>query len=200
MLELKHFALLARCRRAPNLLISGKIAILCTAAAAVTLGAGADGHGHGSAGGSRGRGGAGLEAHLMRSSGAPHMGIIFPTPMQLRASLFGGEPLPGSGPIGMPAGGAIVEHEREHQAMDHLAGPLIYRHGHAAGPGEALISPANAPGADESDQGGGATAQPTPTASPSSARPPGAIGPGLPVFGLSGPGLPGPGRPERPRW
>jgi hypothetical protein len=66
--------------------------------------------------------------------------------------------------------------------------------------GKGLIPQATASHAAESDQSGAATAQPNPTASPSSPRPPGTTGPGRRMAGTSGPGLPGPGRRITPRW
>jgi len=85
----------------------------------------------------------------------------------------------------------------------HLVGPPVHPHAHIAmrvEREEHLIPQSTAPSASEADEEGAATAQPNPTASPLSPRPPGAAGPGRPASGWSGPGRPGPGRPERPRW
>jgi hypothetical protein len=125
---------------------------------------------------------------------------VFATEAETVPYLFIGEPR--SGPaapgiltsiavVGMGAGGA------EQTTAGHPVGPASHtqtRVGVRTEQGEPLTSQPAAAGADESDQTGGATAQPDPGASPVWQRPPGALGPGRPVLGWSGPGLPGPGR------
>jgi hypothetical protein len=127
---------------------------------------------------------------------------FFATQTEIVPYLFIAGPGPGSAAPGMFIGLAVVG-GAEHMTAGHFVGPASHPVAHAAvrvDQREASISQPTAPGADESDQEGAATAQPDPTASPVSARPPGVAGPGRPVSGWSGPGLPGPGRPASPGW
>jgi hypothetical protein len=156
--------------------------------------------GHAAAHGSHGHTG-----HMRHRGGhAGQMGIISPTQLGGHGYLFPGEPVPagpGSYP-GMPiGGGTVVGHE--HLVAGHLVGQAGHPHVHIlvhVERDDASIPLPTAPGAAEPDQAGAATAQPNPTASPTSPRPPGFAGPGRPTSGRSGPGLPGPGRPASPRW
>jgi len=181
-----------------DLLILGGIVILSMAAWTVTLDAVAEGHGgHGS------HGHGGLEGHMRHGEGrARHVGIFFPTQYETQPYLFHGEPEPGPAPPEMLTGGLVVGGP-EHIEAGHLAGSAI--HPLARVPlrvegREAVIPQPTTPSAAESDQEGAATAQPNPTVSPWSPRPPGAAGPGRRVSGWPSPGLAGPGRPASPRW
>ena len=179
-----------------GLLILGGIGVFSTAAWTATADDGASWYGskhprpgHG-----------GLEYHMRHGGGhfaiAGQLGMFFPTPPEL----FTWESEPGPAP-GMPTGGLVVGGP-EHRIAGHLVGPAIHPLTHVTvlvERGEAVIPQPTAPSAAESDQAGAATAQPNPTASPSSPRPPGAVGPGRPVSGWSSLGLPGPGRPPSPR-
>jgi hypothetical protein len=175
------------------LLVLCGIGILGAAAWAVTADEG--GHGHGSSSGSHGQGG--LEAHMRHGGGhTEHVGLLLPTQLAL------GEPEPGPIAPEMIMGGLVVGGP-EHMVAVHPVGPAIHPLAHVplrVVPGEAVAPQPTDAGVAGSDDGSGATAQPNPDASPSSARPPGAGGPGRPVSGWSGPGRPGPGRPARPRW
>jgi hypothetical protein len=133
-----------------------------------------------------------------------HMGIFFPSaPAHQFMDQLPGEPGPAPAHLGMPMGGVMVGGP-EHMISPHLAVPAIHPIAHVAArveSGQAANTQPTAPGADDSDQEGAATAQPNPpTASPLAPRPPGAVGPGRLMFGRSGPGLPGPGRPPSPGW
>jgi hypothetical protein len=168
----------------------GVVGVLSAAALTVTAHAGAGGHGSGH--GSHGHGG-------MHGGGQPsHIGVIFAIEMETQSKLFHGEPQPGPA-----APGVLMAGGPEHRIAGDLVGPSTHPAAHVVvrgERGEVLSSQPTAPTADESDQAGAATAQPNPTASPSSPRPPGAAGPGKLVVGWPGPGLPGPGRPANPGW
>jgi hypothetical protein len=182
-----------------KMLIVGGVGMLSLAVLTVTLDARAQGHG--AAHGSRGHGG--LEGHMRRGGGhAGHAGSVFPMQLASEPYLFPGEPEPGPAAPGIFTGGAIVGGS-EHMTAGHLLNPAGHPLVHVTArveQGEPLIPQRTAPSADESDQAGAVTAQSDLTASPISARPPGAGGPGRPVSGWSGPGLPGPGRPASPEW
>jgi len=180
-----------------NLLILGGIGFLSTAAWTARADDGAQWYGskhprpgHG-----------GLEYHMRHGGGhfatAGQLGMYFPTPPEL----YPWESEPGPAP-GMPTGGLVVGGS-EHRIAGHLVGPAIHALTHLTVQvehGEAVTSQPTVPSTAGSDQGGVATAQPSPpTASPLQSRPPGAGGPGRPVSGWSSPGLPGPGRPASPR-
>jgi hypothetical protein len=197
-----------------GMLILGAIGISTIAAWTVTLDAQAPGHrsvhvAHGEAG---------IEGEPRLGGGhAEHIGSIFPNELEIELYLVPGEPGPGFAPPGMPTGGA-VDGGPEHLISGHLGGPASHQHAHHAllvhlahvvqhahvvvpvQPDQAESSQATAHSGGGSDEAGTATAQPDPTANPSSQRPPGAVGPGRLMSGWSGPGLPGPGRPARPRW
>ncbi len=180
-----------------NLLILCGIGILAAMAWTVTAGA----QGQGSPG-SQGQGALGGPMRLVGGY-MSHRGMFITTPPQLerRSLLFFGEPETGPAPPGMPMGG-LEAGVPEHLIADYPVVPAIHLLSNAAEQVEqqaAVSSPPIAPGGAETDQASAATAQPNPTASPSSPRPPGTVGPGRPVSGWSGPGLPGPGRPARPR-
>jgi hypothetical protein len=179
-----------------DLLVLCCIGILSAAAWMATAGAADPGHG-----GGHGRGGS---EGSMRHGGV-HSEIIIlmmmPTQPETRSLLFFGEPEAGPAPPGLPTGGLVVGGP-EHLSGGHAVIPAVHLLTHVAvrvDGGEALIPQPAAPGDAGSDQGGAATSQPNPAASPSSPRPPGGVGPGRPVSGWSGPGLPGPGRPVSPR-
>jgi hypothetical protein len=185
------------------LLITGGIGIL---SAAWTLTANAAAPGHGSGHGSHAHGGIPLP---MRHHGghAEHIGVPYPSQWDISPIIFPGEPEQGPAPPGMPTGG-LVAGGPEHIVAGHPAGSALHPVAHVVvrvEQREAAISlsttagGAAAPAAAESDQAGTATAQPNPTANPSSPRPPGAAGPGRPVTGLPGPGRPGPGQPATAR-
>jgi hypothetical protein len=184
-----------------DLLILCGIGILSAAAWTVTAGA----QGQGSMPASQGQGGLGGPMRLVGGY-MSHRGMFIPTPPQLerRSLLFFGEPETGPAPPGMPTGG-LEAGVPEHLIADYPVVPAIHLLANAAEQDAALIPQPTAPGgatthiAAETDQAGAATAQPNPTASPLSPRPPGAVGPGRPVSGWSGPGLPGPGRRVGPR-
>lgn len=126
-----------------------------------------------------------------------HAGTLCPTPLEAHPRLpFAGESEPRVTGLGVPNAGLILGGQ-ERVIVGHLVGPAIHIREHIIQSVEqaevpVLRVPAPVPaGSDHEDRG---TAQPTPTASPSQLRPPGAAGPGQPVSGWSEPGRLGPGR------
>lgn len=181
-----------------DVLILVGIGILSVAAWKVTAAEG--GSGQRSAHGATGHGG--LEGPARHGGGhAGHTVTFCPTEPEAHPRLlFIGETSPRIAALGMPTGGLMVGGP-EHVFEGHLVGPAINPLAHIVlriEGGEAVIPQPPASSAGESDQEGGATAQPDPTASPLQSRPPGAAGPGRPVSGRSSPGRPGPGRPANP--
>jgi hypothetical protein len=190
----------------PILILAG-IPALIAAGWTMPLEARASGHwsghgsGHGSTHGSHGQDG--LEGSARHRGGhTEHMGILFPTLLELQWFFFPGEPQAG------PAAPEITMSvaPTEHRVAGHPYPTGSVGHAHTAvaaqiRQGAALASQSTVPsGAVESDETGAATAQPNLAATPFSPRPPGAAGPGRPSQGWSGPGLPGPGRRAIPRF
>lgn len=177
------------CCRMRNLFMVVGMGISCAAWIAATEGA-AEGHGGAHGGGLHGPGG---RAESVRHGGVHSdiSGILMvsqvlheeSTPGPVAPEMFSGVP-------------------SQHLVSDHAPGPSD--HPFVRAPlrverGEVVTTQPTAPAAGSDDRGG-ATAQPNPTGTPWSPRPPGVAGPGRRVSGQPGPGLPGPGRRTVPRW
>ncbi len=185
-----------------KMLVLGCVGILSMAAGTATSDAQLQGRGSGRDTYAEGE----LEYRIirMRRHAGRFQHTFFATEVEIVPYLFIGEPRGATAPPGMFIGIPLVGMGGpEHMTAGHPVGPASHtqtRVGLRAEQAEPLTSQPAAAGADESDQTGGATAQPDPGASPVSQLPPGAMGPGRPVFGWSGPGLPGPGQAASPGW
>jgi hypothetical protein len=167
--------------------------------AACALGLGSDSAGH--------RSSHSVPGHIGHESpmrhGSSHSGlfeIIYPMVLEPRLRSLSSGPEPGPPPnliLGPPAG------EPAEATSEHFLPRDLHHHAHGAARASGETAANSPPPAREgtgSDEARGATAQPDPSASPWTPRPPGASGPGRRVAGSSGPGMPGPGRPVVSRW